>query len=130
MKSMSLKEFRDGDYDPEKEKLYILKSETEVLYVGISAANIWNRWFGGTFAHMNRNIYGEWFANSAIGNFVIENTPISEDWIFDLLTLEDCAELLKDELDNLHWVNYDINDLEHMMIRKLKPSFNVTYNIS
>jgi len=133
MITLKLSEFRDGHYDDEKEfyKLYILKNSDEVLYIGISKMNVYNRWFGGGGrSHLSLNIYGQWFGSTPIGNYVLSHAPQSDDWIIELWTLEDGLAHFEKELQDQHFCldRTDIEVIERMMIWESHPLLNTTHN--
>ncbi len=109
-------------------ELYIMKNGLEeILYIGISNQNIWNRWFGwnGHIMQGPNYLVGE----SAVGRKVVDNLPDSWGWKIQLWTLDDCVEFCTDEL--LHSKDkYTIKMLGPIMIQKLHPSLNSIYNLT
>ncbi len=108
-------------------ELYIMKNGLgEILYIGISEQNIWNRWFGrnGHIMEGPNYLIGE----SSVGRKVVDHLPDSWDWKIQLWTLDDCVEFCADELNPDG--RYDIKMLEPFMIQKLRPSLNMTYNLN
>lgn len=89
MIELSLKEFYDQNYGDEGYCLYVMKNDLgDVLYIGISTADIWSRWFGGT-GHIpwsGTMLYG----NSTIGEKIVNHLPDSWTWKIQLWTLKDC----------------------------------------
>ncbi len=62
MIEMTFREFHQHRYRDENYQLYVMKNGSgDVLYVGISTMNIWNRWFGwgGHMTWDGNVIYGE-----------------------------------------------------------------------
>jgi hypothetical protein len=110
----------DGFYE-----LYVMKNGLgEILYVGISNQNIWNRWFG-----WNGHIMGDagyMVGESSVGRKIVNHLPDSWNWKIQLWTLDDCETFCADEF-NLHG-RYTIRFLEPFMIQKLHPILNVNYN--
>ena len=128
MVTMTFREFMKGDYEEpllitDSFKLYVLSDSSDnCLYVGISTANIWNRWFNNTFSHIGTNIYKELFGNSNVGLYVVANIPKSLDWNIHLYSLIDCRRLLNDKR------KMPIHEVEPRIIKKLRPSMNVEFN--
>ena len=126
MLNLSFHEFMIGDYPDQDLHLYVVRTYNEVLYVGISTSNIWNRWFSARNAHMVQVVGSSWIGNSAIGQAVCENMPESLEWTIELWSLEDCAGFLDDKMFSKGRLN--IRDVEPLMIQKLLPKLNVIYN--
>lgn len=119
MITLTFAEFHKGDYDDKDEchDLYIIKRDTETLYVGISTRDVWNRWFGQWGGHIRRNGWGEYFHTSEIGRAVIENMPQSNNWTVELWTLDDLRKYFATPLLSLRRA-------ENLMIKQLKPCHN------
>lgn len=127
MIELSFEQFHDQAYREDGYKLYVLKNGNgDVLYVGISNRNIWERWFGwgGHMTWDGRVIFGE----SPIGVKVEDHLPESLEWTIQLWTLHDCLALCGDQL-NMAASEASISDLEPLMIRKLSPALNGTFNL-
>jgi hypothetical protein len=125
-------QFMDGKFEDGGKgyELYIVKRYNEILYVGISRANIWNRWFGGR-GRIRKNAGGYWYSTDSIGSEIVENMPNSLCWMIELWTQEDCKKLFAADIINKGYHSSDRCDItvyEPMMIAKLSPSFNRTYN--
>ena len=108
-------------------ELYIMKNGLgEILYIGISSENIWNRWFGwrGHIMVGTNYLVGE----SSVGRKVVDHLPDSWNWKIQLWTLEDCKEFCADDLNPNG--RYTIKWLEPLMIQKLRPALNVIYNLN
>jgi hypothetical protein len=68
-------------------------------------------------------IYGE----SPIGVKIEKHLPESLNWMFQLWTREDCLEFCRTELlSDISEIT--IHEIEPVMIRKLSPALNLTYN--
>ena len=139
MFSTTLKQFKSGDCpvgEPTDCKannyeLYVVKNlSNEILYIGISQANIWDRWFGSR-GRLRTYLSGYWC--DSISREFIENLPESWNWIIDLYTFWDCArtvklpDYIKVSLEELYYYN-GIKDFERAMIEKYHPKLNVIYN--
>lgn len=128
MIEITFKEFYEYQYPKEDyHELYVMKNGLEdILYIGISSQNIWNRWFGwnGHIAEGPNFMIGE----STVGRKVVDHLPDSWDWKIQLWTLDDCREFCADELNPNG--RYDIKLLEPFMIQKLRPSLNTIYNLN
>jgi hypothetical protein len=115
--------YRDDEYF----ELYAMKNGLdEILYVGISSQNEWNRWFGwsGHITAGDKFLVGE----SEIGRMVVYHLPNSWDWKIQLWKLDDCVEFCADALNPAG--RYNIKLLEPLMIQKLRLSLNVAYNLN
>ena len=117
-------EYPDKEYGEEPYQLYVVRKKTQVLYVGISESNIWNRWFYGNRGHVQTNIYGELMGRSSVGNAVTEEPQACS---IELLTLSECIEYCRD-ISHFKINRCDIKDVEPAMIFKLKPTLNVIFN--
>jgi len=110
----------DGFYE-----LYVVKNGLEeILYVGISDQNIWNRWFGwnGLIMDGPNFMVGE----SSVGRKVVDHLPDSWNWKIQLWTLNDCMAFCTDEVNPNG--RYTIQVVEPFMINKLHPILNATNN--
>jgi hypothetical protein len=108
--------------------LYVVKNGTGcVLYVGISTVDVWERWFGwgGHITWDGNMIYGE----SSIGEKIEKHIPDSLNWKIQLWTLEDCIKFCRTELSS-DIFEKTIHDVEPIMIQKLSPALNDTYNLN
>ncbi len=135
MVELTLYDFHEHYYDILEEKfpgasfrLYVMKNGLgDVLYVGISTDDVWERWFGGR-GHMcwdGNIIYGD----SPIGVKIENHLPESLQWKIQLWTLSDCMEFCASTLPD-QGVKMDIRAVEPFMIQKLHPALNVMYNTS
>jgi hypothetical protein len=70
-------------------------------------------------------IYGE----SPIGVKIENHLPDSLNWKIQLWTLEDCIKFCRKELPG-DISKKTIHDVESIMIRKLSPALNNTYNMN
>lgn len=95
MIEITFKQFYEYTYDEEGfHELYIMKNGLdEILYIGISNQNIWNRWFGmrGHILDNGKFMSGE----SSVGKNVVNHLPDSWNWKIQLWTLDDCIEFCK-----------------------------------
>jgi len=128
MIEITFREFFEYKYHEDGfHELYVMKNGLdEILYIGISSENIWNRWFGSRghiMVGMNYLI-GE----SSVGRKVVDHLPDSWDWKIQLWTLDDCMTFCAGELNPNG--RYTIKWLEPFMIQKLRPSLNVIYNLN
>jgi len=125
---ITFKEFYLRTYPQEEfHELYLMKNELgEVLYVGISSQDIWDRWFGWN-GHINE---GDSYllGKSAVGEKVVDHLPNSWDWKIQLWTLEDCVKFCSNELNPNG--RYSIKMLESFMIQKFRPSLNIMMNLN
>ncbi len=128
MIELSFKEFHDQNYEDKDYCLYVMKNELgDVLYAGISIVDVWSRWFGwgGHMTWDGNIIYGE----SPIGAKIENNLPNSLNWNIQLWTLKDCLVFCRDELP-IAASGITIHDVEPIMIQKLSPVLNATYNLT
>jgi len=119
----------EGNYkDPlEPYQLYVVRKASQVLYVGISESNVWNRWFSGTFSHMPINIHGEYDGITRIGIEISRDIGHLSEYRIELWTLKDCMEYCKDSLLS---DKCDIHDVEPLMVQAWRPVLNMHYNNS
>lgn len=98
----------------------------DILYIGTSTINIWERWFGwgGHMTWDGQIIYGE----SAIGTKIENHLPDSFHWKIQLWTLQDCIKFCKKELPS-DCSRVTVLDVEPLMIQKLSPALNVIHNL-
>ena len=124
-------QFMDGNYEEGGRgyELYIVKHSMDILYVGRSRQNIWDRWFGD-FGRMRQYADGSWYFRDSISREIIDNMPKSLCWMIELWTREDCAKFFADKIKTLDFFadSCDITDYEPWMIQELHPKFNCTYN--
>lgn len=131
MIELEFMQFHEQQYQEEREEgyeLYILKNGLgDILYVGISSSNVWERWFGwgGHMTWDGKVIYGE----SPVGVKIENHLPDSLMWKIQLWTLKDCLEFCRKDLP-VDTTEITIHDVEPIMIRKLSPSLNATYNLT
>jgi hypothetical protein len=125
MIELTFQEFHEHKYQEDGFRLYVIKNRhNNILYVGISTNNIWERWFGfgGHMVWDGRVIYGE----SPIGVKIEDHLPDSLRWKIQLWTLQDCIEFCEVPKDT---AILNIRDVEPIMIQKLSPALNVIYNL-
>jgi hypothetical protein len=121
-------QFHEERYRKKRYELYVLKNGLgDILYIGISTGSIWERWFGwgGHMLWDGKVIYGE----SPIGVKIENHLPDSLNWKIQLWTLKDCIRFCGKELPN-DFSEVTIHDIEPIMIRKLSPTLNLTYNFA
>ena len=125
MIELTFQNFHEQKYDDAGYCLYIVKNGLgDVLYIGISEADVWTRWFGwGGHMTWDGDVV---YAESPIGVKIENHLPDSLSWNIQLWTLEDCMEFLGDFIPP--HVNRTIQDIEPLMIKRLSPALNRTYN--
>jgi site-specific recombinase XerD len=127
MIELTFLEFHEQKYRDQRFCLYVVKNgNEEILYVGISTNDVWERWFGwgGHMTWDEKVIYGE----SSISINIEDHLPISLQWKIQLWTFKDCLEFcIKDLPEGTHAIT--IHDIEPIMIQKLSPALNIIYNI-
>ena len=102
--------FHEQQYQEQQFCLYVVRNASEdVLYVGISLNDIWERWFGWG-GHMT------WDGS----------VPDSLKWKIQLWSLKDCFEFCRDELPT-DTSTTTVHDIEPIMIRKFSPTLNGTH---
>lgn len=128
MLEVTFKEFYEYRFpQDELHELYIMKNGSgEILYIGISSQNIWNRWLGwnGHITEVTGHLVGE----SLVGRKVVDHLPESWDWRIQLWTMDDCVKYCGEDLNPEG--RYTIQMLEAIMIRKLHPILNISLNPS
>ncbi len=119
MIEITFRDFYEHKYSDDGFELYVMKNALDdVLYVGISRNDVWNRWFAwnGHIARDAKFMVGE----SSVGQKITDHLPDSWSWKIQLWTLDDCVAFCADKL-NLHG-RYTIQMLEPFMIQNLIPS--------
>ena len=128
MIELNFEQFYQRQYRERGYLLYVMKNGYgDALYVGISLRNIWERWFGfgGHVLYDN----GRFEGYSLIGQKLQDNFPDSLAWKIQLWTLKDCLRFCKADLPvSVHAPTIEL--VEAFMIRKLRPSLNVVYNVN
>jgi hypothetical protein len=128
MIELDFQQFHDQQYREQRYELYILKNGLgEILYIGISKNNIWQRWFGwgGHMMWDGKVIYGE----SPVGVKIENHLPDSLNWKIQLWTLQDCVKFCRNELPS-DILEITIDEIEPIIIRKLSPALNSTFNLN
>jgi hypothetical protein len=127
MIELTFLDFHEQQYTEQRFCLYVIKNGNEdILYVGISTNDIWERWFGwgGHMTWDGKTIYGE----SPIGTHIEDHLPASLHWKIQLWSFKDCLEFcIKDLPNDIYEIT--IHDIEPIVLRKLSPVLNVTYNL-
>src|SRR5690349_5689608 len=126
MIELDFESFHNQEYAEDGYSLYVVKNGLgNVLYVGISHLNIWERWFGwsGHILWVDQVIEG----HSHVGEKIVDHLPDSLQWKIQLWTLEDCLEFCRDVLPTTR--PPDIDFVEPYMIQKLSPILNGSYNL-
>ena len=127
MIELDFQQFHDQKYREQGYELYVLKNGLGgILYIGISKNDIWQRWFGwgGHMTWDGKVIYGE----SPVGVKIENHLPDSLNWRIQLWTLEDCVNFCRNELPT-DTLEITIHEIEPIIIRKLSPALNGTYNL-
>ena len=130
---LTFREFADGNWSEMDDRqdyyeMYVIRNNTNVLYVGISESNIYNRWFSSPSCHMYKTQDG-FISFSSIGHEIKDNMPISFDWIVELWTVPIAFAYLKDALPiGYKLERMNIKVLERFMIRNRRPLLNVAHN--
>jgi hypothetical protein len=125
---LKFSEFISGTYDRRGERhvVYVLIAESYVLYVGMSKANIWMRWFGQPASHMFQYSDKQWGYQSPAGEAVVRCLPDSLNWTIELWTAGDCTKFLEKDKSLERLNPNDIHELEWLLIDKLHPVLNVS----
>lgn len=149
--TMSFEKFYESggvgiDEDGINKQLYVVRTDQEILYVGISKVGIYHRWFEGAGSHIGFSRYGgEILGRSSIGQIILDNRPMSMEWSFDFWTLKEGLDFLKIEnilnlnnndtyyisgyKEDIYHSVVDIKWLETWFIRNLHPRINGSENI-
>ena len=128
MIELDFQQFHDQKYREQGYELYVLKNGLGgILYIGISKSDIWQRWFGwgGHMTWDGKVIYGE----SPVGVKIENHLPDSLNWKIQLWTLQDCVNFCRNEL-SVDTLEITIHEIEPIIIRKLSPALNGTYNLN
>ena len=128
MDTLTFEKFMSGDYPDDDYSIYIVRNNAEILYIGISRDNIYNRWFAADYSHITKFADGALWGNSKIGQVIVGNMPNSLQWSIDLLSIDDCIKLLGDKSPcKSKYDNNALDRLERYLISELNPLFNVTH---
>jgi len=128
MDTLTFEKFMSGDYPDDDYSIYIVRDNAEVLYIGISRDNIYDRWFTASYSHIIKFADGALMGRSTIGEVIVGNMPNSLQWSIDLLSIEDCIKLLGDKSPcKSEYDNNALDKLERYLISELNPLFNVTH---
>jgi len=133
MIELTFYQFHEQQYRDDGYCLYVLKNGNEdVLYVGISTNDVWERWFswGGHMLWDGKVIYGD----SSVGVKIENHLPDSLNWKIQLWLLEDCLKFCGQEPPDpgkmtASEYNQAVRAIEPFMIKKLSPALNRTYNL-
>ena len=128
MIEMTFLEFHEQQYHEQQFCLYVMKNGNgDILYVGISTTDVWDRWFGwgGHMTWDGKVIYGD----SPTGVKIENHLPDSLRWRIQLWTLKDCLEFCSKELP-IDTTEITIHEIEPLLIQKLSPALNATYNLN
>ena len=128
MIELRFKDFYDAKYNDKGYELYVMKNGlSDVLYVGISQVDVWNRWFGynGHLVWDGKFVIGQ----STVGQKIANHFPESQNWLIQLWLLDDCIEFCQDIVSAKN-KNYNIKMLEPYMVLKLSPILNVHFNLN
>ena len=121
MYTLSFEKFTNpGNMPKDNIVLYVVRNKKNILYVGMSRANVWNRWFGYS-GRITKNIYNELVYHDAISMMIVNGLPDSNKWSIDLWTKEECASFLGCKSD-------DLRSVESELIASLLPKINVIGN--
>jgi hypothetical protein len=135
----SYDDFMEKDIYDDK-KLYTIRNDERILYIGVSEKTIYERWFLQRNSHLVLG-YEDCFtgANSKIGIVIGESLPVSYGWNIDLWGIKGLLEFLEIEHiwdeetreyrvpredDGLLVRRCPIKYLESFMIRYLFPRYN------
>ena len=128
MDTLTFEKFMSGDHPDDDYSVYIVRDNTEVLYIGISRDNIYDRWFTASYSHIIKFADGALMGRSTIGEVIVGNMPNSLQWSIDLLSIDDCIKLLGDKSPcKSKYDNNALDKLERYLISELNPLFNVTH---
>jgi hypothetical protein len=128
MIELAFLQFYEQQYRERGYQLYLLKNGLgDTLYIGIATMSIGERWFGwgGHMTWDGKVIYGE----SPLGVKIENHLPDSLKWKIQLWTLKDCIKFCGAEIPS-YISGPTIRDVEPVMIQKLRPALNVTYNLN
>jgi hypothetical protein len=126
MISVNFRDFLNQNYIDDAYVLYLARnSEDEILYVGMTTENVWDRWFYSSRAHIVKYYDGERFGTTPIGKHIMDNLPASYGWKIELWTSADALDYFK--LPSGHgYSKSEIRTLERRMISSFNPKLNAT----
>jgi len=116
----------DKNYKDDAYVLYLCRDgNREILYVGMTNENAWDRWFHSPRSHIPMNFQGIRFGGTGIGRRIIDNLPNSYDWPIELWTISDAVNYFKlGDAQMYELSSFGIRKLERKMISHFKPSIN------
>jgi len=147
MITYKIKEFlnseKEIDYTDNELEIYVVRNDSEILYVGMASYGIYRRWFIDPGHHLYINdsnipIRG----NSKIGNKIIDNLPQSMKWTIDLWSIKDLLLFFNKDYRiennkiriNCFYTGQDftcsLKYMEGYVIVYLNPILNITGNNS
>ncbi len=97
MIAMTFKDFFQQNYDVGEgnQDLYMFKHGDQLMYIGITSASIWERWFEQADAHFIQDRRGMWCGNSQTGKYIMKHLADAENFIIEFWTDEDCMKQLE-----------------------------------
>lgn len=101
-----------------KFRIYVLRDDQYVLYVGMTEQNIIDR----LEAHLGFSHH----APSHVGRLVEDNEPFSYAWSIDLLSLDECASIVKQQFPTSKHI--DVRFAEQALILYHSPPLNKESN--
>ena len=124
---LTFERFMSQDYDDSADDIYtiyIVENGKDVLYVGMTKRNIFDRWFGfsGHMEGENARYYSE------IGKVIYYNMPESKLWTIKMLTTKEAFDLLGEKAPKINNIDSPlaIEKVEHYLIKELHPLFNIS----
>jgi len=91
MISFSLGEILQGwDGDPSDARIYMIRDDKFVFYVGVLERTILD------YVLEHCGLVDNGPPADSLGKLILDNAPISNGWVVDLLSLEDCEPIIKE----------------------------------
>ena len=112
---------------PDSFKIYIVRRNKNVLYVGCTCKGIWNRFFKTSSSHCPKNNIGIHYGSSGVGCEleVAYRNNLIQYYSIEVLTPLMCYNRYGKEM-RFNFCDYEAEDYEAFIINKLRPKYNMT----
>ncbi len=125
MQTITIADLIAGNYEPAclvDHLIYRVREAETIFYVGLSRAGVIDR----ALSHLGMGPFGEVSEPSELDRFIMSQSPDSEQWVFDFLTLSDCEAIT----GYFYQACRSVGAAEQDLIEMYKPYFNRKHNPS
>jgi hypothetical protein len=122
----SIREVLTNFAEPKDACIYVIGDEETILYIGQAKNGVCDR----IQSHCGMGTWG-WGNKDNLGSLISDNAPASYNWTVEMYSISDfnCDwNGRTDEFKAMH-APIEIDRIEGMLIRKMKPCLNVMHNI-